>query len=227
MQLVIDTSTDIAGLAIMDKERMIVELTWRCGQNHTIELYPRLDFLLKEAHRDINEIDSVFVARGPGSFNGLRVGVSAAKGLALSLGIPVKGISTLESIAYQHAECGLPVCALIPAGREELAAGIYQKKVRKGWVQLAAEHLATIEALGAEIKVKTIFCGEYSPSTGEQIRKQFKSLAVIPGPAANIRRAAYLAELGRKYLSVGNPDDAAALQPIYLRRPPITERKKA
>jgi len=227
MQLAIDTSTDIAGLALLQGGEIISELTWRCGSNHTVELYPSLDYLLKKSGRDIKTVDCIFVARGPGSFNGLRVGVSAAKGLAFSLGIPIIGISTLESTAYQHSVTGLPVCAIQNAGREEIATALYQKKPRKGWCQLAAEHITTVNSLVSEITEKTIICGEFNPATAEQIKKLFKSKAVMPGPAAQLRRASYIAELGQQRAETGDYDNLATLQPLYLRRPPITERKKA
>jgi tRNA threonylcarbamoyladenosine biosynthesis protein TsaB len=226
MQLAIDTSTDVASLALIQGDAILAELTWHCGQNHTIELYPRLDFLLSKSGLDIKETDCIFVAKGPGSFNGLRVGVSAAKGLAFSLGIPIVGVSTLESMAYQHAETGLPVCAVQNAGREEIAVAIYQRRPRKGWFQLAGEHISTPDVLASQIKEKTIFCGEYNAATASQIKRLLKSLAIIPSPAAQLRRAAYLAELCQQRVSAAIFDNLATLQPIYMRRPPITERKK-
>jgi tRNA threonylcarbamoyl adenosine modification protein YeaZ len=106
MQLAIDTSTDIASLALVKDDQLIAELTWRCGQNHTIQLLPNLEYLLRQAKLDLRSVNGIIVARGPGSFNGLRVGLSTAKGLAFSLGIPVVAVSTLEAEAYQHAETG-------------------------------------------------------------------------------------------------------------------------
>jgi tRNA threonylcarbamoyl adenosine modification protein YeaZ len=227
MQLAIDTSTETASLALIKDREILAELTWRCGQNHTIELYPRLDFLLNKSGLDIQTADCIFVARGPGSFNGLRVGVSAAKGLAFSLGIPIIGIGTLEATAYQHAETGLPVCVIQNAGREEIASAIYQKKPRKGWFQIVQEHLTTVNALVSEIRGKAILCGEFNEATALQIKKLFKTRAIISTTASQLRRAGYLAELGLKRQASGSFDDVATLQPLYLRRPPITERKKA
>ncbi len=227
MQLAVDTSTEYAGIAITQGTEIITELTWRCGLNHTVELYPRLNFLIEKSGLDIGTADCIFVARGPGSFNGLRVGVSAAKGLAFSLGIPIIGISTLEVTAYTHAMTGLPICAIQNAGREEIAAAIYQRKPRQGWREIAAEHITTVTGLVNELKGKTLFCGEINAVTLAQIKKIFKSQAVVPGPAGQLRRAAYLADLGRQRQEAGNFDNLETLQPIYLRRPPITERKKA
>jgi tRNA threonylcarbamoyl adenosine modification protein YeaZ len=226
MQIAIDTSTEVASLALVRDAEILAEFTWHCGLNHTVELYPRLDFLLKISGRQMTEAECIFVARGPGSFNGLRVGVSAAKGLAYSMDIPIIGLSTLEVTAYQHAETGLPVCAVQNAGREEIAAAVYQKRARKGWTQLIAEHITTPEALAREIKEKTIFCGEFKPETGAVIKKLFKSDAVMATPAGSLRRAAFLAELGQVRRAAGDFDTLATFQPTYLRRPPITERKK-
>lgn len=227
MQLAIDTSTDTASLALVQESRILSEFTWHCGQNHTVELFPRLEFMLFKTGFKIEDLDCIFVARGPGSFNGLRVGVSAAKGLAFTLGLPIIGVSTLEATAYQHAESGLAVCAVQNAGREEIAAALYQKKPRKGWSQIAAEHLTTVPALISEIKGKTIFCGEFNAATAAQIKKLFKSEALLPTPAGNLRRAAYIAELGEIRRQRGEFDNLGAFQPTYLRKPPITERKKA
>ena len=224
MQLAIDTSTTTASLALVQDGEVLVELTWRCEQNHTIELLPRLTHLLNQNKLSLQSVSCIIVARGPGSFNGLRVGVSTAKGLAFSLGVPIVGISTLEAEAYPHAETGLPICPIFNAGREEIATAIYQKKGNR-WRQLAAEHITTVEALCSQITTKTIFCGEFIPFIATQLRKQLKQRAIISTSAARLRRASFLAELGQQRLKTGNYDDLATLQPLYLRRPAITKPK--
>jgi len=128
MQLAIDTSTDRASIAIVQDNDVLAEFTWRCGQNHTRQLLPNLEHLLRQFELNPVEITGIIVARGPGSFNGLRVGISVAKGLAFSLGIPIIGVSSLEAEAYQHAETGLPVCPIFNAGRGEIATAIIQVK---------------------------------------------------------------------------------------------------
>ena len=157
MQVAIDTSTDTASLAIVQDSEVLAELTWRCGQNHTTQLLPHLTHLLNQIKLSLQSTTGIIVARGPGSFNGLRVGISTAKGLAFSLGIPIVGISSLEAEAYQHAETGLPICPIFNAGRGEIATAIYQKK-RNKWRQLIAEHIITVETLRSQITTKTMFC---------------------------------------------------------------------
>lgn len=224
MQLAIDTSTDTASLALVQGSEVLAELTWRCGQNHSTQLLPHLAHLLNQTKLSLQSTTGIIVARGPGSFNGLRVGISTAKGLAFSLGIPIVGISTLEAEAYQHAETGLPICPIFNAGRGEIATAIYQAKHNE-WRQLIAEHITTIETLYSPITTKTIFCGEFIPFIATQLTKQLKQKAIIPPPAARLRRASFLAELGLKRLKAGDYDNPTTLQPLYLRRPAITQPK--
>ena len=224
MLLAIDTSTDTASLALVQDSETLVELTWRCEQNHSVELLPRLTDLLSQTKSSLQSISGIVVARGPGSFNGLRVGVSTAKGLAFSLGIPIVGISTLEVEAYQHAETDLPICPIFNAGRGEIATAIYQLKNNE-WRQTAGEHITTVETLCSQITTKTIFCGEFVASIAGELKKQLKQRAIISSSPARLRRASFLAELGQKRLQAGDYDNPATLHPLYLRRPPITKRK--
>jgi len=224
MQIAIDTSTDIASLALVQDGEIIAELTWRCGQSHSTQLLPSLEYLLQQTKLSLDTATGIIVARGPGSYNGLRVGISTAKGLAFSRGIPLVGISTLAAAAYQQAESSLPVCPVFNAGRGELAAAVYQKK-GENWAQLVAEHITTLDALCARITARTIFCGDYIPAVAGEIKKRLKREAVIVPPAARLRRAGFLAELGLKRLAAGDYDDPVTLQPLYLRGPAITQPK--
>ncbi len=224
MQLAIDTSTDTASLALVQDNEVLAELTWRCGQNHTTQLLTHLAHLLKQSKLNLQSTNGIIIARGPGSFNGLRVGISTAKGLAFSLRVPIVGISSLETEAYQHAETGLPICPIFNAGRGEIATAIYQKKHNE-WRQLITERITTVETLCSLTTTKTIFCGEFIPLIATQLRKQLKQKAVIPSPATGLRRASFLAELGLKRLKAGDYDNPATLQPLYLRRPAITQPK--
>jgi len=223
-QLAIDTATDTASLAIIREGEIIAELTWRCGQNHSVELLPRLSRLLEQNNIDFQSVSAVIVSLGPGSYNGLRVGVSTAKGLAFSLGVPIVGIGTLEAIAYGHAATGLPVCPVLGAGRGEFAAAIYRQKDGE-WRRVTAEHITTLDDLCRRIKSRTVFCGELPPPAIKTLTERLGRKAVIPPSASRLRRAGFLAELGLKRLQAGDYDQPATLQPIYLRRPQITRPK--
>jgi tRNA threonylcarbamoyl adenosine modification protein YeaZ len=223
MDLAIDTSTDFCSIGLSSRGETVAEITWNSGQNHTIELVPKIISLLSQAGDNPQSLTAIFVAKGPGSFNGLRVGVSTAKGLAFALHIPLVGIGTLEVEAYPFASTKLPICPIHNAGRGEIAAALYQQK--NGWRCLTPEHITTVDVLCRQTKRKTIFCGEIPPYVIEELKKRLDRYAIIPEVSARLRHARYLAELGWQHLERGQIDDAAGLQPLYLRQPPITLRK--
>ena len=228
MELAIDTSTDIASIALSRAGEVQAELTWLSEQNHTVELIPNLLHLLRQAKIELGgragsaggaKIDAIIVAKGPGSFNGLRVGVATAKGLAFALDIPLVGIGTLEVEAFPYAETGLPICPVQDAGRGEIATALYQLQDGK-WRRLMAEHITTIAQLCTKIAERTIFCGRFSPDTAQQIERELGQQAIVTREA--LRRAGFLAQLGWRRLEAGDHDHPTTLQPLYLRRPAIT-----
>ncbi len=222
-ELAIDTSTDTSSIAVTCEGEVVAELTWRLKESHTAELVPGIDYLLRKIKTTPQQLRAVFVAKGPGSFNGLRVGMSAAKGLAFALKIPVVGVSTLEVEAYAFAHTGLPICAIHSAGRGELAAAFYQQS--DGWRCLKEEHLVTPDALCEQIETRTLFCGEVPAMTIELLVARLGERALIAEAVSRLRRAGYLAVLGWRRLRDGRVDDPVTLQPLYMRPPPITQRK--
>jgi tRNA threonylcarbamoyladenosine biosynthesis protein TsaB len=225
MLLALDTSTRFASIALYDEFGVQGEHTWHVEQNHTEDLMPHVAALMASAHVTPAALSGVVVALGPGSFNGLRVAMSAAKGLAIGLHIPIVGFSTLETLAYQHGSLSLPVRPILEGGGHELATALY-KVSRNHWAQIEEPRLASVDAICEATTQRTLFCGEISPALATEFRQRVEN-AVIAPPAANARRAGYLAELGWHRLREGNLDDAASLQPLYLRRPHITESKKS
>jgi tRNA threonylcarbamoyl adenosine modification protein YeaZ len=223
MLVAIDSSTDTASLALAKEGKVLAEASWRCGQNHSVELLPHLVRLLDEAKVSLKDASCIIVAKGPGSFNGLRVGLSTAKGLAFSLGIPIIGISSLEMEAYGHADTGLPTCPIFNAGRGEIATALYQKRNNQ-WRQLSPEHITTIDALSDEIGEPTLFCGEYVKTIARQLKKGLKGKALIAPD--QMRSAVSLIELAKPRIDADDYDDLATLQPIYLRHPAITKPKR-
>lgn len=225
MELAIDTSTGVAGLALASKGSLLAEITWHAGRNHTVELIPNMISLLQQRKMNIGDIESIVVAKGPGSFNGLRVALATAKGLAFALGIHLVGISTLEVVAFPYAEIGLPVCPILSAGRGEIATALFGRRNGQ-WERLIAEHATTIDHLCSTVGGRTIFCGEISDEQRLYLQRHLGEKALIVTGAAVFRRAGYLAELGWQRIESGNFDDPFTLQAEYLRSPAITVSKK-
>jgi len=223
MHLAIDTSTNTTGLALITNGHIVAEDIWPCARNQSVELLPHIVSLFASAKSGIRDITGIIVARGPGSFNSLRVGLSTAKGLAFGLNVPIAGISTLAAAAYQHATAGLPVCAVLPAGHAEVAWAVYQELERE-WQNTSPETISAPSTIFSYVISPTIFAGEPDEYLVQETRATLGELAVthLVPPKSRVHA---LAELGTQRLGASAGDDVATLQPIYLRRPPITQPK--
>jgi tRNA threonylcarbamoyl adenosine modification protein YeaZ len=221
MELALDTSSSTAGVALSHEGEILASLTWQTARNHTIELLPNLICLLQQAKVELDSTGAIIVAKGPGSFNGLRVGISTAKGLASTLNIPLLGVSTLEAEAYSFAFTGLPLRPIQKAGREEIATALYRQKDDE-WQCLEAENLTTVKTLCRRIKQKMLFCGEIPAAMISEIQQNLGRRAII-SEGNSTSRVNSLAILGWRKLSRGEQDDPVTLQPLYLRPPHITK----
>lgn len=223
MELIIDTSSSAASVALSHKGRTLASLTWQTAQNHTKELLPNLVCLLQQTKVELGSIEAIVVAKGPGSFNGLRVGISIAKGLVFALNIPLLGVNTLEAEAYSFAFTGLPLRPIHKAGRSEVATALY-RQIDNEWQCLEAENLTMVETLSRRIKQKTLFCGEIPTDIISEIQQNLGRRAIISQSNCP-SRATSLAILGWRKLSSGERDNPVTLQPLYLRPPHITKPK--
>ena len=222
MELTIDTASEMASAALSREGSLEAELTWRCPRNHSVELLPTIEHLMRRSNVNKGDLTAVFVCIGPGSYTGLRVGVSTAKGLAFALGLAIVGVGRLEADAYQHADYRGPICALHRAGRSELAWALFESAA-DGWREMVSPCLSPPEALLADKRLEgALFCGEISEELAESLRGAFGPPTAIALGAASIRRAATITELAWRRLAAGDRDDAASLKPIYLREPAIT-----
>jgi len=224
MLVAIDTATRMAGVALYDQDggRVLAEESWACSENHTVELMPRLVRMMEEQGVPPSRMSGVVVSLGPGSFTGLRAGLGVAKGLVLAHKVPLVGIPTLEVVARPHTHQALPIWAACQAGRGRICAAHYIRR-RGRWLRQGDYYLTTWEGLCAEVERPAFLCGEIDARDADSIREQLGPDVVIATPAASLRRAAYLAEMGWERLSLGESDNPATLTPIYLQQPRLDE----
>ena len=230
MLLSIDTSSRYGGAALSGDDGQVVEARmWRSTANHTAQLMPVVNELLSARGLRAAELSAVAVALGPGPFSALRVGVSAAKGLAMAGGFPIIGVDTLLLEAWPHLTVSAhnqppgegSVSSWLDAGRSEVAAGVFNaggERLTDDRVDSPADLLQ--QDFGRPLT--TVYCGEAAWARREEIavlagnRSEF---IVMPWtPAARLWA---LAELAARRLNGGQSDDLATLQPYYLRMPTI------
>jgi len=223
MLLALDTATSLASIGLYDGERLLSEATWHSARQHTVELMPRVVEMLEQARVSPRELRAVAVALGPGSFTGLRVALSVAKGLAVAHDLALLGVPTLDVVAYPHRWRSLPVCALVQAGRGRVCWALYDWQEGM-WQPVGEYRLSTVdEVVGAVAATgqEMLFAGEIEPATAAALREGLGEKALLASPALTLRRAGYLAEMAWERYRRGERDDPASLSPIYLHEPAV------
>lgn len=221
MLLAIDTSTPNAGVLLWDDNRPVYSHTWRSAYNHTAHLMPAVQHILQQAGITPRDLEGIAVALGPGGFSALRVGISAAKGLALPWNTPLVGISTLETEAYPYAGTGLSICPLLNIGRRDMAWACFQTKDGR-WQKVSDEEITPNADLSTTLPPNALICGEGTLTAASLLQEsdiRFPHVIEYPGPSLRLWA---LARLASERLQRGHSDDANSLQPLYLRKPSIT-----
>ena len=208
MLVALDTSTNYASIAVVRGEQLAAELTWDVGRRHSRELLGRLTWLLETCGATPADLTGVAVARGPGSFNGVRVAVTVAKSLAFALGVPVYAFSTLDAIAWGHASAGASglIVALLEAGRGEVYAARYianiappsPPPVGEGPGERPASPLPQGEGLGVRSGEALWPLGEPEVVTPETLAGTIQGTALVCGEWRPETRSALEAALGER-----------------------------
>jgi len=220
MLLAIDTATQFAGLALYDQGRVWAEESWYSAMTHSVELMPRVRRMLRTHRVAVEALAGVGVSLGPGSFTGLRIGLAAAKGLAMPHRLPLVGIPTLDVVAYPHQAADRPVWAVLQAGRGRIAVACYDWADGE-WTQVVPPTLTTFEGLCELATGPAVFTGEIDREAADLLRRRLGEVATIPPPSLRLRRPACLAELAAARLTRGDVDDLTTLAPIYLQHPAV------
>jgi tRNA threonylcarbamoyladenosine biosynthesis protein TsaB len=230
MLLALDTSSSVASLALLRGVDVVADVTWDVGRRHSQELIGHLDALFVRAGATVADCTAVAAALGPGSFNGVRVGVTAAKTLALALAVPLFGICTLDVIASGVTLDGAVVCVLLEAGRGEVYRALYRAGASDGvritdrFSRMSDYGVVGVPALVEELSREggsVVLTGEWLPATRDTVATALGMRARFAQPSAS--RGALLGAIAAERALRGERDEPATIEPIYLRRPNITQ----
>lgn len=215
----LDSSGIVASVAIVEDDVLIAEYTVNYKKTHSQTLLPMLDEIAKMTELDLNSIDAIAVAAGPGSFTGLRIGSATAKGLGLALKKPLIAIPTVEGLAYNLYDISGLICPIMDARRKQVYTGIYrftdhQLKVVEDQMAVPMETL--IEKLNQYGEAVT-FLGDGVPVFHELIAEKMTVPYSFAPAHVNKQRAAAVAALGEIYYRQGKTETAMEHVPDYLR----------
>lgn len=222
--LALDTSGLVASVALAEGDELRAEFTTNDKKTHSQTLLPMLEQLRQMTGLELNTVDAIAIAAGPGSFTGLRIGSATAKGLGLALQKPLVEVPTLEALAYNLYGTDLLVCPMMDARRNQVYTGLYEyvpqgenyelHVLREQCAVDVAQIVEECNRLGREV----IFLGDGVPVYREQIREGMKVSYHLAPAHVNRQRAGSVAALGAVYASRGKTVEAALHQPIYLRK---------
>jgi len=214
-----DSSGMTASVAIVEDSHLVAEYSVNYKKTHSQTLVPMLDEVSKMTELDLKTVDAIAIAKGPGSFTGLRIGSATAKGLGLALNIPIVEIPTTDGLAYNFYGTDRLICPIMDARREQVYTGLYEFKEDK----LNTILPATAEPIEETIKRvneagrSVIFLGDGVDVFKETILENVKVPVTFAPASRCMQSAASIATLGMEYLKEGKTVAASEHVPDYLR----------
>lgn len=216
--LAIDTSNQTLSVAVMEENRILGEYTSTTKKNHSMTLMPAITELMKASQLKPAELDRVVVAQGPGSYTGLRIGVTTAKTIAYTLNKELVGVSSLLTLAAGCVNVEGVIVPLFDARRNNVYTGAYQYNIeQKKWETVISDHHTSMEAWLTRLSdyPKVYLVGEDVEHFRALIEEKLESAVINEQPQWQIPSAAVLAQLG----AVETPEkEIHQFLPHYLKR---------
>ncbi|MCD4744465.1 MAG: tRNA (adenosine(37)-N6)-threonylcarbamoyltransferase complex dimerization subunit type 1 TsaB [Desulfobacteraceae bacterium] len=219
--LAISSAEKECSIALIEDKSPVCEELWATKQTHSKRIMDMVARIMDKVGVSVNELDGFIAAKGPGSFTGLRIGISTVKGLAYASGKPCAGISSLDGIAWQFSFSSLPVCVMMDAQRGEVYQATYNFRDGKLLKKSPERVLKPIEVLES-LNENTLFAGSGAVAYQEIIKREFEKSAFNQAAKfaplfLNKIRASALAEVLFQNPSILN-DKNDSLVPEYLRK---------
>lgn len=217
----IDTATMVCGIGLADQGRIVAEMNLHTRKTHSERLMPMIQQMIADAELTPQDLSGIAVSIGPGSFTGLRIGITTAKSMAFALRVPVVGIPTLEALAAQFPYSGYLICPIIDAQKGNVYTALY--RTDGGYPQRINEY----QVLSMNDAVQHMLsCGQPVIITGEisefhdQVQNAVDTSSILHLAPASHRmpRGSIIAALGLRQLLKGQGEDPDTLTPFYLRR---------
>lgn len=220
--LAVDTSAKPVSCALVRDGNLLGSFYSNSGLTHSQTLMPMIDSLLKVANVTIEQLDAVAVNAGPGSFTGVRIGVSAVKGIAFTYETPCVSVSTLEAMA-ENVACpiGTVVCGVMDARCQQVYTALFTRNESDELVRLSDDEAISISELGEKLKAlnsSVILVGDGSELCYRSLKDSVPNLILAPA-SMRYQTAAATAVLAHSKLLAGETVAAEELLPVYLRLP--------
>lgn len=216
-----DTAVEVAAVAVMEDTKLLGEYIINNKKKHSEKLMPLAESLLKDLSLSPSDIDIFAVSIGPGSFTGIRIGVSAVKALAYATGKKIAGIPTLDALAFNASLYEGVACPLIDARNHQVYTALY--KCENGRQEKLTQYMAVdIDEIIEKIRMageNTVFIGDAAELHKDMILSKLGNKAHFMPGNLQIQRASAVAQLAYIKAVSGETDNCFELAPLYLRKP--------
>jgi tRNA threonylcarbamoyladenosine biosynthesis protein TsaB len=224
--LAVETATPGGSIALVSEQGVLGESQSGEETTHAAWLLPAVSLLLRKTGFSLHRIDGFAVSAGPGSFTGLRIGLSTVKGMALATGKPLVAVPTLDALAEAVPRCRRLICSILDARKKEVYAAFYRRSSQDGLSRLGPYLVLPPHDLAEHVHDPVLFVGNGSEVYGPLLRELLGAKAVFASRRFRFPRAAVIGRLGLSRLALGQADALDTLEPLYL-RPSEAEMKKA
>jgi len=216
--LSIETSSSVVALALCRDGQITAERSETSDSVYAERLPEWIAQTLEATRTDMEHIDGFAVSIGPGSYTGLRIGLSVAKGLAYATGKPLVAVPTLDAVAYTTGCAQFPVCALLDARRGQVYAAEYLTDT--GWPERTTPFkVGAIEEIVRELTPPVLFAGTGAEAYRPRIEALWSDGAFFLPSGLSRLHAVPVAFLGLRALKAGERASLYDLEPLYLRKP--------
>ena len=213
----IDTSTSCGTVGLIDDEQVLSDTLLNIPVTHSERLLGAIEFSLREARCSIEDVEGWAISLGPGSFTGLRIGVSTVKGLAFATGKPVAGMGTLDVLASQVSPTPYLICPILDARKKEVYSAFYRYGEGGVLLRQSEDRVLRPEDLVKKITEQTILIGDGVRTYRDLLLRSLPSLAIFPAAPLHIPHGSMVAKLGFELLKKGDHLNVSTFSPIYIR----------
>jgi tRNA threonylcarbamoyladenosine biosynthesis protein TsaB len=213
----IDTSTSCGAVGLIDGEEVLSDTLLNIPVTHSETLLGAIEFVLGKARCSLGDVDGWAISLGPGSFTGLRIGVSTLKGLVFATGKPIAGVSTLDVLASQVSPTPYLICPILDARKKEVYTAFYRYEEGNTPRRQSEDQALRPEDLVRKIKEQTLFLGSGVKTYRDFLLHSLPSLATFPAAPLHVPRGSTVATLGFELLKKGEHLNVSTFSPIYVR----------
>ena len=213
----IDTSGYVNAIGVVDGARVLADFTFDARSDSLEKIVANIDFALKNANLNLGDIQGFGVGLGPGSWTGIRVGVTVGKILAYSTKKPVSGVPTLEVLAYGVGNTSRLICPIINSGARDTVYAAFYRKENGGVTRVGEYYVGDLQGLSQMVEEPAVFIGSGAQAFSKFMGQTPGSKNISIEAEEGVPKGSAVALLAAGRLGHGESDDVLSLTPLYLK----------